>query len=302
MSVPLAYWGVVIIWSTTPLAIKWSGEGVGFLFGLTGRMVLGLAVCTSVLLLLRQRLPLNARALKTYLVAGGGAFGAMLLVYWGAQFIPSGLISVLFGLSPIITGVLAAALLKEDTLRPHRIIGVIIGIAGLIVIFGLGNGNREHMLWGVAALVFAVTLHSGSIVWIKHINAPLHPLASATGALTVATPLYIVLWLALDGQWPNSIPLAAGASIAYLALAGSVLGAVLFFYALKHLSASRLALIPLITPVNALLLGAGINGETISVFTLIGATLILLGLVFHELPGPLRRAITYRRKIHALKE
>lgn len=65
----------------------------------------------------------------------------------------------------------------------------------------------------------------------------------------------------------------------------------LFFYALKRLPASRLALIPLITPVNALLLGAGVNDETLSASTLLGASLILLGLVFYELPGPMLRAL-----------
>ena len=41
MSVPAAYLAVILIWTTTPLAIKWSGEEPGFLFGVTGRMVLG---------------------------------------------------------------------------------------------------------------------------------------------------------------------------------------------------------------------------------------------------------------------
>ncbi|HLF97561.1 MAG TPA: EamA family transporter, partial [Methylococcaceae bacterium] len=43
MRVPLAYIGVILLWATTPLAIKWSGEGPGFLFGVTGRMAIGAA-------------------------------------------------------------------------------------------------------------------------------------------------------------------------------------------------------------------------------------------------------------------
>ena len=41
MSVPAAYLGIILIWSTTPLAVKWSGEGPGYLFGVTARMVIG---------------------------------------------------------------------------------------------------------------------------------------------------------------------------------------------------------------------------------------------------------------------
>ena len=72
MSVPVAYIGIILIWSTTPLAIQWSGDGVGYLFGITSRMILGVVV-------------------------GLGLFFAMTSVYWSSQFIPSGWISVLFG-------------------------------------------------------------------------------------------------------------------------------------------------------------------------------------------------------------
>ena len=65
MSVPAAYLGVVIIWSSTPLAIKWSGEGPGFLFGVASRTLLGTLVCVLLMLLLRQSLPLHRAALQT---------------------------------------------------------------------------------------------------------------------------------------------------------------------------------------------------------------------------------------------
>lgn len=45
MSVPAAYLGVILIWATTPLGIKGSGEGVGFLIGAAGRMIIGLVAC-----------------------------------------------------------------------------------------------------------------------------------------------------------------------------------------------------------------------------------------------------------------
>ncbi|MET0109749.1 MAG: hypothetical protein ABW084_12685 [Candidatus Thiodiazotropha sp.] len=56
MSVPAAYLGIVLIWGTTPLAIKWSGEGVGYLFGVTGRMVIGVILALLVLRMIGQPL------------------------------------------------------------------------------------------------------------------------------------------------------------------------------------------------------------------------------------------------------
>ena len=97
MTVPAAFAGVVAIWATTPLAIKWSSEGAGFLFGVTSRMVLGVFVCLVLVALLGRRMLWHRAALATYLVAGLGLWGAMTSVYWASQFIPSGLISVIFG-------------------------------------------------------------------------------------------------------------------------------------------------------------------------------------------------------------
>ena len=72
MSVPSAFIGVVIIWATTPLAIKWSTEDAGFLFGVTSRMVLGVFVCLTLIALLSRRMRWDRKALMTYLAAGLG--------------------------------------------------------------------------------------------------------------------------------------------------------------------------------------------------------------------------------------
>ena len=116
VSIPMAYIGVIIIWSTTPLAIQWSGDGVGYLFGITSRMILGMLVGLMVAGLFSIPLPWHAEARRTYLAAGLGVFFAMTSVYWSSQFIPSGWISVLFGLAPIVTGLLATFLLAERAL------------------------------------------------------------------------------------------------------------------------------------------------------------------------------------------
>ena len=53
MSVPAAYLAVILIWSTTPLAVKWSSEGPGFLFGALGRMALAAVLCVTLVTVLR---------------------------------------------------------------------------------------------------------------------------------------------------------------------------------------------------------------------------------------------------------
>ena len=81
MAVRAAYLGVILIWATTPLAIKWSGDGPGFVFGVTGRMVIGAVLALAIAHLIGVRVRRGARARRAYLTAGLGIYGSMLCTY-----------------------------------------------------------------------------------------------------------------------------------------------------------------------------------------------------------------------------
>lgn len=278
MSIPAAFIGVVLIWSTTPLAIKWSSEGPGFLFGVASRMVLGLFVCLVLVALLSRRMRWHRKALLTYIAGGLGMWGAMTSVYWGAQFIPSGLVSVLYGLLPVVTALMAALWLQEQALTPARLTGMLLGLAGLGLIFGHGAELGPQTAWGMVAVLLSVHIHAASSVWVKRIGAVLHPLEKVTGSLLLAVPLFMLNWALGDGAPPSAMPAQSLWAILYLGIVGSVLGFMLYFYVLHHVQASRVSLITLITPVIALLLGQWINGEHIGAREWQGTAVILLGL------------------------
>lgn len=281
MSVPAAYLGVILIWSTTPLAIQWSGVGSDFVFPMLMRMVIGLLACLFLVRVLHVRLPRTRTALNAYFAAGAGIFGAMLLVYWGARYVSSGLIAVLFGLIPLFTGLASVWLAEEERLTPARLIGSLLGLVGLAVIFGTGAKMGEHALPAMAAILGAVAIQAASLVWVKRTGATVPVLALTTGALTLVVGLLLPLWFALFGHLP-AWNIRAGLSMLYLGLFGSVAGFTLYFYVTKHLQAGQVALITLITPVCALLLGQWLNGERPGVDTWLGAVLILVGLGVHQ--------------------
>jgi drug/metabolite transporter (DMT)-like permease len=283
MSVPIAYLGVILIWSTTPLAIQWSTQGTHFAFAVFARMLIGVIVAALLLAAWRIRLPLHSRARHAYLVGGIALFGAMALTYWGARFIHSGLVSVLFGLSPLMASVLAALFLREQSLTPMKLLGMVLGVLGLAVIFlhdqSLGSDRAPA---GLAALLMAVLIYSGSMVWLKHIGDDSPPLATTVGTLAVALPLFGLAWLLLDNQSLTLPPLRSSAAIVYLGIFGSVIGFALYYYVLLHLEASKVALITLITPVLALALGNVLNGENINSRVVLGTAMVLFGLTMHH--------------------
>jgi drug/metabolite transporter (DMT)-like permease len=283
MSIPAAYIAVILIWSTTPLAIQWSSIGAGFSFAVMARMVIGLVLAGLLLTVWRVGLPLHRRARMSYLASGLGMFGAMLCTYWGAQYISSGLVSVLFGLAPLVTSVLAAFWLGERALEPFKLAGIGLGLVGLVVVFGAQlSADTHHAAYGVASLVLAVLIYSAGLVWMKRIDDDSPPLATTTGSLIVALPLFIAAWWLADGSVPVEVPLRAEAAIVYLGVFGSVIGFALYYYIVKRVEAGKVALITLTTPVFALLLGAWLNGEIVPLRVWLGAACIGLGLALHQ--------------------
>ncbi|MHB1092713.1 DMT family transporter [Thiobacillus sp.] len=283
MSVPAAYLGVILIWSTTPLAIQWSAQGAGFSFAVMARMLIGLVICLALLFATRTAFPFTPAARRLYAISGLSLFASMFLTYWGALHIPSGLISVIFGLSPLATGVFAALWLAERTLTLFRISGLVLALAGLWLIFGQPWPGDSHASLGTLAVVAGMALQALGLVWIKRLNLRASPLAITTGSLGVAVPCFILAWVITDAaQLPAAATLRAGVAIVYLGILGSVVGFTLYYYIIRHLDAGRIALIMLVTPVSALLLGQTLNHEHIPGVGWVGIALIGAGLLLYE--------------------
>jgi drug/metabolite transporter (DMT)-like permease len=287
MRIPLAYISIVLLWATTPLAIKWSSEGPGYLFGVTGRMVIGTACILLMLALSRQRLAWHSKALQTYLAVAVQIYGSMLVVYWAAQFIPSGWVSVIFGLLPLMTALLAAVWLRERSLTLGNLLAYIMGISGLWIMFGSALQLGHDAALGIIGVLVSTFLQAISTVWVKRINAKIPALSQVTGGLLLSLPIYLVTWAGFDGHWPSEISFVSLASIVYLGAIATTVGFVLYYYLLIHQSATKVSLITLISPVMALLLGHAVNNEPLTVKVVTGTLLILGALLMHELSARL---------------
>jgi drug/metabolite transporter (DMT)-like permease len=283
MRITIAYISVVLLWATTPLAIKWSGEGPGFLFAVTSRMAIGAACLLLTLLVLRKSLAWHRKARLTYCAVAVQIYGAMIAVYWSSQFIPSGWVSVIFGLNPLMTAVIARIILQERSLNFSKIAAYLLGIAGLYVMFGSALDLGVNAALGITGVLVSTLLQSVSAVWIKRINAQIPALNQVTGGLCLALPAYLFTWAYLDGAWPHSLSNLNILAIAYLGLVATTIGFMLYYFLLTHLSATRVALISLTTPVMALMLGHAINSEPLSRQTITGTALILAALLTHEI-------------------
>lgn len=283
LKIPIAFLTVIAIWTSTPLAIQWSSGGAP-LTSVLLRMMIGIIFCLCMMAIMKTKLPFNADARKLYLVGGLSIYGSMALVYMAAQTIPSGWISIVFGLSPLITGVIAAFVEPSSRLTTVRIVGILLGLSGLVLVFQAGLTVSGDTIFGIAMLLISVFISAGSSVIIRQLshNNTLLPMQTTVGSLFVAIPLFTVTALLFEPITEITYSSRALISILYLGLVGTGVGFTLYYYLLKNMAASKVAMIMLVTPITALLLGNLLNNEPVIREVWIGAILVCTGLLLYE--------------------
>lgn len=301
MPVVLAYIVVVIIWSTTPLAIQWSNSSLSFMAAATLRMVFALIVSLLLLSAMRQPLVKHRSDWKAFAAGGIGIFPNMLLVYWSAQYIPSGLMAVVMGVYPFLVGVFAHFFLRENIFSMARVVALIMALAGLALIHSEQMAVGDKAVFGVVGMLASAGLFGVSSVWLKSLGGGVDPLRQATGVLLLAAPCFLFTWWLMDGRLPAGVDMRSISGVAYLVIAGSVVGHTLFFYVLRHCSVGTVSLITLMTPVIALLIGIYAADEVMTSKGALGAALIVLSLAVYQdvgrwLAGRVRRLGKIRAK------
>jgi drug/metabolite transporter (DMT)-like permease len=278
MSVPIAYTGVILIWATTPLAVQWSNDSLSPIAAVTYRMALACALALGICLWMKNTALDFRRNWKVYGVASIGLFPNMPLVNTAAQFIPSGMMAIVFGLSPFFVAMMSQWILGERVMTPRRYIAMAVAFAGIGIIY------TEHMMFdgrtitGLVLMVASVVIFSLSSVLLKYFDNGLHPLHQISGSLLFALPGLVICLLFLDGGPTLELSQRSALSIIYLALISSLAGFVAFFYLLRALPATLVSLIPLFTPVMAIWLGVSVNDEPVTRTIMLGSIVVLLGL------------------------
>jgi len=281
---------LVIIWSSTWVAIKFGLEdsppllGAGARFTLAGLLLLGFAA-------LSRRSLRTDWTLAAILAVAPFAF-AYGLVYWGEQHIPSGLAAVLFGVLPLYTAVIAGIFLPEEPLRRRLIFGVLVAIGGLALAFAesLELGDDELALAGAAALALSPLGAAVGGVAQKLRAAELDPVV-LNGWGMLGGGLLLLAASALGESWGEFAWTAESlGSIAYLAILGSAVTFVALTVLLRHLTAQAISFLAMLLPFGALVFGAVLYNEAITWRALVGAGLVATGLLIAQTRRPSPRS------------
>ncbi len=287
-----------LIWGTTWAAIKIGLEGTPPTVGLALRFFVAAFTLFIVIKLTGRKIKLSKQLIKLYLIVG--VFNMALsyfCTYWGTQFIPSSLSSILWSTLPILTGLMAHFMIKGEQLNRRRIISIIISTIGVILILSdqklIFDGR---VLLGSLVVVLAVFFGSFPSIYVKKYNDSYDPIVLTAIAMGFAAIFHTITSL-IFGQWSlmkwdsrNVV------TVLYLGIFGSAITFSIYFYLLQKVSVVKLSFITFVTPISALLIGWGLLNEVITLKELIGVSIIFLGIILYDFNKYFKFLISYRKK------
>jgi drug/metabolite transporter (DMT)-like permease len=282
-----AYLGMVLIWGTTWLAIKFSLLGLPPFAGAGVRFLLAGALMYAVALAMRVDLRRERPPLHLVVVLALTLFGVNYgLTYYAETHLSSGIVAVVFGTQPFFTFALAFFLLHER-IGPLAIAGALLAFAGVALI-SLGTSAVADVRYLVATLLAAL-ISAFAQVYLKRFSRN-EPLATLPPAMLLAGA-GLCAWGAFfeHPQWSAALAPAPLAALLYLAIAGSAIAFYLNHWLLQRISSGAVGLSALLIPVIAVAVGAAFGGERFTLRELAGAVLVIAGM-WLSLRPPQRRA------------
>jgi drug/metabolite transporter (DMT)-like permease len=275
----LALCWVSFFWGTTWIASK---EGVKYMPALqlaAIRQFLGAILYLSYFIIKKTPWP-KGKQWKTIIILSILNFVLSNgLSTWGVKYISSGLGAIIGALVPL--WVVIISLFRGEKLVKLAITGLIIGFSGVCVIFyeHLSDFLIFDFRFGIIISIISTLTWAFATLYTKKKAASFNPYFSL-GIQMFISSIFLFAYLGATGSAVSlaTIPVISWVSIGYLVIFGSVLTFIAYIYALQHLPAEINSIYAYINPIIAVLLGAYIFGEPLSLAIAIGGTITLFGL------------------------
>lgn len=282
------------IWGSTWLFIKLGLEDLPPLTFAGIRFVVSCAILFPLVWL--RHLPLPKTRADWFLLVGTGVMSFSLnygLVFWAEQYITSGLAALLQAMLPAFGLILAHIYVPAERMTLVKIAGVVLGVCGVGVVFSnqLAISGRLALA-GCVAMVLSAFFAAYSNVLVKTYGKNLNPAVLAAFQMLFGLIPLLLYGLAFEGN-PLGFRWSALAvsSLLYLAVVGSVIAFLLYYWLIQNMDVTKTMLISLVTPVVAVILGMLVLDEQLSWRTLIGGAMIIAGIGFIVVRKPRSPAV-----------
>lgn len=281
MKARLVWLLLCVIWGSTWLFIKLGLEDLPPLTFAGIRFVIACLILFTIIWLRHIRLP--AARVDWILLAVTGVLSFSLnygLLFWGEQYISSGLAALLQATIPAFGLVIAHFYLPGERITGAKIVGVVLGIVGVGIVFSnqlsLAGGRAFA---GCVALVLSSFFVAYSNVLVKARGRNLDPAILAAGQMFFGLLPLLLIGIPLEGSplrfhWTG----IALISLLYLSIVGSVVAFLLYYWLMQNMEVTKSMLIALVTPVVAVILGMIVLHEQLHWRTVAGGAMIMGGI------------------------
>jgi len=284
--VSLGYVLLIALWGSTWAAIKIGVDAVPpFVFAFERAVTVSI-ILVALSLAMRHPFPRDRRVIVYAIVVGIFNTGSSwAIIFWSEQFVPSGLVSVFGASSPIWTALLAHFLVRGDRLSATKVVGLVLGLAGIAVLVGAPDtsGGPEVLTASVLLALMPITWAIGAIVQARELRhgSPLPLVAIGTCAGSLFLLPFAAAQASQTANWNFSAALAFG----YLVVFGSCVGLVLQMWLTRRLRPTTMTLAQVVIPAQALLIGALALGENITWRMVAGTTLVVVAVALNAVAG-----------------
>lgn len=289
----LAYTLLCLIWGSTWIAIKLGLADTPPLFAAAMRFFLATLILYSIVKIRRERLPANLGEFLRLGMPGFFMFGlSYALIYFSELYISSALTAVLFASFPLFVGLMSHWMFREERLDLIAWGGLILGLAGIVVISYDSFQTSADLFKGtLLALAGSFAAAYGMLRHKK--NSVDRPIFVATMVqMTVGGIPLLITALIFENYTALTFSKSMLGSILYLALFGTVVAFILYFWLLRKISAVNAALMAFITPLVAIFIGVLFFEESLTTLIVIGTVMILSGILLTN-----RRYLAKRRRV-----
>ncbi|MGC1452190.1 MAG: EamA family transporter [Candidatus Sulfotelmatobacter sp.] len=280
----LAFAIIYFVWGSTFLAIRVGVREVPpFLLAGMRFLVAGIVLCGW--MRLRGTPSPSAREW------GAASFLAVLifvldygLLFWAERRVPSGVAAVMMAMIPVFMTLAEIAFLRTQRLTLRLGLALLVGMAGVAVLVGHSVNLGEAPIDTAGACALMVASVSWSVAASLSRKMPL-PAAKAmsSGAQMLAGGVLLTLTAALLGEFRGfhmqAVSSGAWLALAYLIVAGSIVGFTAYVWLIHHESPTKVGTYAYVNPVVAVLVGYFLGGEAIGPRTIVGTVLVLVSVV-----------------------
>ncbi len=278
-----SYWPTLVIfllsfiWGSTWVAIQYGLESLPpFMFAAL-RFILATVLVYLAMLFQKITFPKDRHTWKVMVVIGFYQALDYVFVFWGEQYINAGLGAILFATMPFFVVIFNYFMAEKHEMSWIQIAGITVSFVGVIFIFGDDLSLSDKSLWGGLSMILAAMSGAYMSVYAKLYSHHINPVTNTFVQMLVSAIGLGSLSLALEPARQFQMTLTGSLAVLYLAGIGSALAFILYMWVIKKVSVIEASIIPLSTPIAAVVLGWLMRNEQFGLNVFVGGALILAG-------------------------